>query len=106
MGYLVNGGTGFMKDAVQVAGIPQYLYVSSGYDGSVTYLGYEGFGTRVLADGATIESYACVANDIRNFPLVDLGTTLFEAYKTRVQSLLGSTEARTCTINKLNYLNQ
>tara|TARA_R110001606_G_scaffold381052_1_gene541957 strand:- start:647 stop:967 length:321 start_codon:yes stop_codon:yes gene_type:complete len=101
------GGTGYLSDAITTdTGRKVYLFISGGYSGSTTEIGYENFGTRVIADGATIESYSCAANEIRNFPLVDLGTTLFEAYKTRVQSLLGNTEARTCTINKLNYLNQ
>jgi len=101
------GGTGYLSDAVTTdTGRKVYLFRSGGYSGSTTEIGYENFGTRVFADGATIESYTCVANDIRNFPVADLGRVLFDAYNVRVLAASGGTEARTCTINELNYLNQ
>lgn len=106
MAYLINQGTGYMKDAVQLTGTPKYLYVQGGYSGSSVYSGYEGFGTRVLADGAIIESYACVANEINTSPTANIGRQLFDAYNTRVQSLSGSTEARDCTITELYNLKQ
>jgi len=106
MGYLLNNGTGYMKDAVQVNVQPKYLYVRGGYSGSSVYSGYEGFGTRVLADGATIESYACVANEINNSPTANIGRELFDAYDARVVLAGGDTEARNCTITELYNLKQ
>ena len=106
MGYLLNNGTGYMKDAVQVNVQPKYLYVRGGYSGSSVYSGYEGFGTRVLADGATIESYDCVANEINNSPIANVGRQLFDAYDARVQTASGGTEARDCTITELYNLKQ
>jgi hypothetical protein len=106
MGYLISGGTGYMKDAVQVNVQPKYLYVRGGYSGSSVYSGYEGFGTRVLADGATIESYACVASEINNSPTANIGRELFEAYDARVVLAGGDTEARNCTITELYNLKQ
>jgi len=61
-------GSGYLADAVQGTGTPSYLYVKSGYSGGTNFLGYEGFGTRVLADGGIIESYSCVANEINTSP--------------------------------------
>lgn len=106
MGYLISGGTGYMKDAVQVNVQPKYLYVRGGYSGSSVYSGYEGFGTRVLADGATIESYACVASKINNSPIANVGRQLFDAYDARVEAASGDTEARDCTITELYNLKQ
>lgn len=106
MGYLISGGTGYMKDAVQVNVQPKYLYVRGGYSGSSVYSGYEGFGTRVLADGATIESYACVASEINNSPIANIGRQLFDAYYARVEAASGDTEARDCTITELYNLKQ
>ena len=106
MAYLFNNGTGYMKDAVQVNTQPKYLYVKGGYSGSSVYSGYEGFGTRVLADGATIESYSCVANEINTSPTANIGRQLFDAYDARVALASGDTEARDCTINELYDLKQ
>ncbi len=106
MGYLISGGTGYMKDAVQVNAQPKYLYVKGGYSGSSVYSGYEGFGTRVLADGAIIESYSCVANEINTSPTANIGRVLFDAYDARVESAGGDTEARNCTITELYNLKQ
>ncbi len=106
MGYLINSGSGYLKDSVQVAGTPKYLYVKGGYSGSVAYIGYDGFGTRVLADGATIESYQCAADAILDYPTANVGRQLFDLYNTRVEAASGSTEARDCTINELYDLKQ
>ena len=106
MAYLISGGTGYMKDAVQVNVQPKYLYVKGGYSGSSVYSGYEGFGTRVLTDGATIESYSCVANEINTSPTANIGRQLFDAYDARVIAASGDTEARDCTINELYDLKQ
>lgn len=106
MGYLLNNGTGYMKDAVQVNVQPKYLYVRGGYSGSSVYSGYDNFGTRVLDDGATIESYACAANEINTSPIANVGRQLFDAYNTRVKAASGDTEARDCTITELYNLKQ
>jgi hypothetical protein len=107
MGYLINNGSGFLKDAVQVASVRKaYLFVSGGYQGSTTEIGYDNFGTRVLDDGATIESYACVASEINNSPIANVGRQLFDAYDARVEAASGDTEARDCTITELYDLKQ
>ena len=99
-------GSGYLADAVQGTGVAPYLFRIGGYLGSNTEIGYENFGTRVLADGATIESYACVSAIINNFPTANVGRALFDAYNLRVVAASGGTEARACTINELNYLNE
>jgi hypothetical protein len=107
MGYLINSGSGFLKYAIQIASNRKvYLFVGGGYQGSTTNIGYDNFGTRVLNDGAIIESYACANDAILAFPTANIGRQLFDAYNTRVQSLSGSTEARDCTITELYNLKQ
>lgn len=107
MSYLFNNGTGYMKDAVQVASNRKsYLFVSGGYQGSTVENGYDNFGTRVLNDGATIESYACAANKKNTSPTANVGRQLFDAYDARVQAASGDTEARNCTITELYNLKQ
>jgi hypothetical protein len=62
-------GTGYLSNAVTTdTGRKVYLFKSGGYQGSSTEIGYDNFGTRVLNDGATIESYSCVAEEIRTSP--------------------------------------
>jgi hypothetical protein len=98
-------GTGYLSDAVTTdTGRKVYLFRSGGYQGSTTELGYDNFGTRVLDDGATIESYACVSKNINTSPTANVGRQLFDAYDARVQAADGATEARTCTINELNEI--
>ena len=98
-------GTGYLSDAVTTdTGRKIYLFRSGGYQGSTTEVGYDNFGTRVLDDGATIESYACAADKINTSPTADIGRQLFDSYNIRVATASGSTEARTCTINELNEL--
>ncbi len=100
-------GTGYLSDAVTTdTGRKIYLFRSGGYQGSTTEVGYNNFGTRVLADGATIESYSCVANEINTSPTANVGRQLFDAYDTRVALASGDTEARDCTINELYELKQ
>jgi hypothetical protein len=57
-------GSGYLSNAVQGTGTAPYLFTSGGYSGSTTELGVDGIGTRILADGGTIEStYSpCVTN--------------------------------------------
>ena len=97
-------GSGYLADAVQGTDVAPYLFRIGGYLGSNTEIGYENFGTRVLDDGATIESYACVSAVIKNSPTADAGRQLFDAYNLRVVGAGGSTEARACTITELNEI--
>lgn len=60
--------------------------------------------TRALADGAVMEAFGCLAEDIRKYPLSDRGRQLMDSYNTRVVADSGDTEARTCTIDELNEL--
>lgn len=105
MSYLINNGVGYLKDAVQtVSNVKSYLINKTGYIVDNIRIGYEDFGTRVFDDSGIIESYSCVSSVILNSPTADQGRLLFESYDIRVESLGGSTEARTCTINELNEI--
>ena len=127
MGYLFNSGSGYLSDAVQTASTGNYAYINEGYlkdavqvaSNRKSYLinttgylvdniriGYDDFGTRVLDDGATIESYSCAANKINTSPTANVGRQLFDAYDTRVVAASGDTEARDCTITELYNLKQ
>ena len=107
MGYLINTGSGFLKGAVQVASNRKaYLINTSGYLVDNIRIGYEDFGTRVLQDGADIESYECVSKVILSSPIANVGRQLFDAYDARVQAASGDTEARDCTITELYNLKQ
>ena len=80
-------GTGYLSNAITTdTGRKVYLFKSGGYQGSSTEIGYDNFGTRVLDDGATIESYSCVAEEIRTSPIANIGRQLFDAYDARVDS--------------------
>jgi hypothetical protein len=108
MGYLINSGSGFLSDAVQlVSNKKSYLLNTTGY-GAVDNIriGYQDFGTRVLNDGATIESYECANDAILATPTANIGRQLFDAYDARVSLASGDTEARDCTINELYELKQ
>ena len=108
MGYLINSGSGFLSDAVQlVSNKKSYLLNTTGY-GAVDNIriGYQDFGTRVLNDGATIESYECANDAILATPTANIGRQLFDAYDARVALASGDTEARDCTINELYNLKQ
>ena len=59
---------------------------------------------RAELDGATVESPKCVNKAIKAMGEADGGRVLFDAYNVRVVADIGSTEARTCTINELNEL--
>lgn len=101
------GGTGYLADAVQIStNRVRYLIGGrqSGFNGGKGEIGYDNFGTRVFNDNGIIESYACANEEILRFPEADQGRLLFESYDERVESLGGSTEARTCTINELNEI--
>jgi len=107
MGYLINSGTGYMKDAVQtVSSVKRYLINNTGYLVDNIRVGYQDFGTRVLNDNATIESYACANDAILAYPEANIGRQLFDLYDARVVAASGGTEARDCTINELYNLNQ
>lgn len=107
MGYLINTGSGFLSDAVQIASNRRsYLINNTGYLVDTIRVGYQDFGTRVLNDGATIESYECANDAILATPTANIGRQLFDAYDTRVSLASGDTEARDCTINELYELKQ
>lgn len=107
MGYLINSGTGYLKDAVQtVSSVKRYLINNTGYLVDNIRVGYQDFGTRVLNDNATIESYACANDAILAYPEANIGRQLFDLYDARVEAASGGTEARDCTINELYNLNQ
>jgi len=107
MGYLINSGSGFLKDAVQVASNRKvYLINTTGYLVDNIRVGYQDFGTRVLDDGATLESYGCANEAILDTPIANVGRQLFDAYDARVVAASGGTEARDCTITELYDLKQ
>jgi hypothetical protein len=107
MGYLINSGSGFLSDAVQlVSNRKAYLLNTTGYLVDNIRVGYQDFGTRVLNDGATIESYECANDAILATPTANIGRQLFDAYDARVALASGDTEARDCTINELYNLKQ
>lgn len=107
MGYLINSGSGFLADAVQVSSSKKsYLINTTGYLVDNIRIGYQDFGTRVLNDGATIESYECASKAILATPIANIGRQLFDAYDARVVAASGDTEARDCTIDELYELKQ
>ena len=62
MGYLLNSGSGFLKDAVQVeSSVKKYLLNYSGYGYDTIEIGDDDFGIRVFADGGIIEGYTCAS---------------------------------------------
>ena len=106
MSYLYRG-SGYLKDAVQTtSSVKGYLINKTGYLVDNIRIGYQDFGTRVLGDGATIESYECANDAILAYPKANIGRQLFDAYNTRVVAASGSTEARDCTIDELYELKQ
>ena len=66
MGYLTNSGSGFLKDAVNVASdVKTYLINKGGYLYDTIRIGINDFGQRVLDDGGTIEASAEAAASYR-----------------------------------------
>ena len=62
MGYLLNSGSGFLKDAVNVASdVKTYLINKGGYLYDTIRIGINDFGQRVLNDGGTIEGSSSAA---------------------------------------------
>lgn len=62
MGYLLNSGSGFLKDAVNVASdVKTYLINKGGYLYDTIRIGINDFGQRVLDDGGTIEGSSSAA---------------------------------------------
>ena len=59
------------------------------------------FVARVIADGGTVESPACLKAAINAIGNADSPNSLFEAYNLRVVAAGGTTEAKACTITKL-----
>ena len=107
MSYLFNSGSGYLKGAVQTtSNVKSYLINNTGYLVDNIRVGYDDFGTRVLGDGATVESYKCANDAILAYPTANIGRQLFDAYDARVEAASGDTEARDCTITELYELNQ
>lgn len=66
MGYLTNSGSGFLKDAVNVASdVKTYLINKGGYLYDTIRIGINDFGQRVLDDGGTLEASAEAAASYR-----------------------------------------
>ena len=66
MGYLINSGTGFLKDAVTtVSNVKSYLVNKTGYLVDAIRIGIGDFGQRVLDDGGTVEASAEAAASYR-----------------------------------------
>lgn len=67
MGYLINSGSGFLSNAVQiVSNKKSYLLNTTGYGAvDIIRIGYDDFGTRVYSDNGFLESYVCAAESIR-----------------------------------------
>ena len=66
MGYLINSGTGFLKDAVTtVSNVKSYLINKTGYLVDAIRVGIGDFGQRVLDDGGTVEASAEAAASYR-----------------------------------------
>ena len=62
MGYLLNSGSGFLKDAVNVASdVKTYLINKGGYLYDTIRIGINDFGQRVLDDSGTIEGSSSAA---------------------------------------------
>ena len=74
-------GSGYLADAVQGTGTPQYLFRRGGYSGSTTEQGVDNIGGRILADGGTIESTynPCVINAVRELRAIESPSLLIEA---------------------------
>jgi hypothetical protein len=104
MGYLINNGSGFLKDAVQVASVRKaYLFVSGGYQGSTTEVGYKNFGTRVFDDGGTIESYDCISAELTRLQNIESVTGLLAFLLEDIPSS-ATIEAKSCLLASYNEL--
>ena len=103
MAYLFNSGTGFLADATSI-GTSKYLFVKNGYLGSVTQSGIDDFGTRVLADGAIIESYSCAADAINGLPARNLGRVAVDPFAIRVEADGGKVNNKACIMADVNEL--
>tara|TARA_R110002167_G_scaffold97161_1_gene256685 strand:+ start:330 stop:590 length:261 start_codon:yes stop_codon:yes gene_type:complete len=77
--------------------------ISVDWGGSVSATGaiVADFVKRVIADGGTVESPACLRAAINAIGNADSPTSLFAAYNLRVVAAGGTTEAKACTITKL-----
>lgn len=65
MGYLLNSGTGFYANAIQVdKGFKDYLLQFTGYYADTVDNGPDDVGDRILADGGSFDGYACAADAI------------------------------------------
>lgn len=104
MAYLINSGTGYLSDAVTTdTGRKIYLFRSGGYQGSTTEVGYKNFGTRVLDDGGTIESYECISAEITRLQNIDSETGLLNFLLEDIPSS-ATIEAKSCLLASYNEL--
>ena len=77
------------------------IFVSWPYQSGATGAIVANFVKRVRADGGTVESPACLKAAINAIGNADSPTSLFAAYNLRVVAAGGTTEAKDCTIIKL-----
>ena len=97
-------GTGYLSDAVTTdTGRKIYLFRSGGYQGSTTEVGYKNFGTRVLDDGGTIESYECISAEITRLQNINSDTGLLNFLLGDIPSS-ATTEAKSCLLASYNEL--
>ena len=75
MGYLLNSGSGFLKDAVNVASdVKTYLINKGGYLYDTIRIGINDYGQRVLDDSGTIEGSSSAAASYK-----EITKTIFDA---------------------------
>lgn len=97
-------GTGYLSDAVTTdTGRKIYLFRSGGYQGSTTEVGYKNFGTRVLDDGGTIESYECISAEITRLQNINSETGLINFLLEDIPSS-ATIEAKSCLLASYNEL--
>ena len=97
-------GTGYLADAVTTdIGRKVYLFRSGGYQGSSTEVGYKNFGTRVLDDGGTIESYECISAEITRLQNINSETGLINFLLEDIPSS-ATIEAKSCLLASYNEL--
>tara|TARA_B110000902_G_scaffold31446_1_gene33623 strand:- start:195 stop:455 length:261 start_codon:yes stop_codon:yes gene_type:complete len=77
------------------------IFVSWPYQSGATGAIVSSFVKRVTTDGGTVESPACLKAAINAIGNADSPTSLFAAYNLRVVAAGGTTEAKDCTIIKL-----
>ena len=102
MPYFFNNGRGFLANATAI-GTASYLFISGGYQGSTTEVGYKNFGKRVLDDGGAIESYACVSAKITALQNINSETGLLAFLLSDIPNT-ATIEAKSCLLDSYNEL--